>query len=369
MAAKKKQTKKGLSSEELITQYLSDRSGDHFNFEEEEFYKVSTGSLLLDIETGGGLGPGLHRFCGVNEGGKTSEALEVAKNFQKQFSNGKVIYFKTEGRFSPEMRARCGIDTDETKFFMYESNIYESVFDLMKLLILNNDNDKKYLFIIDSLDGLIPRDDIDKPTEKSSMVAGGAVIASTIMKKVANQMTKRGHMAIFVSQVRADIRILYTSAPVRQTTATGGNALLHFANWIFDFQPRFNKDLILQKDKEQPDRKTNKILGHKVKIMIKKSPNEKSNYLIEYPVRYGRTGGKSIWIEKEIADLLIEWDYTKKSGPWLSTDPDVMEELKEVGLEMPEKIQGRGKLFDFLEANPDVVNFFFNKFKNVLSDV
>ena len=40
MAAKKKQIKKGLSSEELITQYLSDRSGDHFNFEEEEFYKV-----------------------------------------------------------------------------------------------------------------------------------------------------------------------------------------------------------------------------------------------------------------------------------------------------------------------------------------
>ena len=40
-------------------------------------YKVSSGSLNVDFELGGGLGPGLHRFIGMNEGGKTSEALEV----------------------------------------------------------------------------------------------------------------------------------------------------------------------------------------------------------------------------------------------------------------------------------------------------
>ena len=50
-----------------VLDFLKQHDGEHLNFKEEVFYKVSTGSLILDIETGGGLTPGLHRFCGVNE--------------------------------------------------------------------------------------------------------------------------------------------------------------------------------------------------------------------------------------------------------------------------------------------------------------
>ena len=42
----------------------------------------------------------------------------------------------------------------------------------------------------------------------------------------------------------------YTKAPIRQTSATGGNALLHFANYIIEFEPRFKSDMILQKETE-----------------------------------------------------------------------------------------------------------------------
>ena len=83
-------------------------------------------------------------------------------------------------------------------------------------------------------------------------------------------------MAIFISQVRADIKLdPYSKAPVRQTTATGGNALLHFANFILEFEPRFKKDIILNSPTTPicPDK--NPMLGHNVKIVVKKSPNEK----------------------------------------------------------------------------------------------
>ena len=61
------------------------------------------------------------------------------------------------------------------------------------------------------------------------------MIASDFMKRVSIALAKRGHMAIFVSQVRADIKLdPYSKAPVRQTSATGGNALLHFANFILN---------------------------------------------------------------------------------------------------------------------------------------
>ena len=86
MPRTKKSTKEALSTvnaEALIEQYLQDHKGDHYNFEEERSYTVSSGSLLLDIEMGGGIGPGIIRASGVAEGGKTSCALSFARNFQK----------------------------------------------------------------------------------------------------------------------------------------------------------------------------------------------------------------------------------------------------------------------------------------------
>jgi hypothetical protein len=38
------------------------------NFEEEIYYTVSSGSLILDSEMGGGFCPGLHRLCGARRG-------------------------------------------------------------------------------------------------------------------------------------------------------------------------------------------------------------------------------------------------------------------------------------------------------------
>jgi len=105
MAAKKKTTE-GSSPVEQIRSYLQENKDEHFNFEKIHEYVVSSGSLLLDIEMGGGIRPSVIRASGVVEGGKTSCALSFAKNFQKTVDNGMVIYIKSEGRLSPEMIER-----------------------------------------------------------------------------------------------------------------------------------------------------------------------------------------------------------------------------------------------------------------------
>ncbi len=87
-------------------QLLNQFKEDHYNFKEDVYYKVSTGSLILDIRTGGGIMPGLHRFCGINEGGKTSEALEIMKNALSTVENAKGFYVKSEGRLDTEMQER-----------------------------------------------------------------------------------------------------------------------------------------------------------------------------------------------------------------------------------------------------------------------
>jgi len=377
MAAKKKVNNDGvLTASEQLSSFLKTHKEDHYNYEETIEYKVSTGSLTLDIETGGGLGPGLHRFCGINEGGKTSEALEVGRHFLKM-PNSRAVNFKCEGRLSPEMRERSGVDFVDTRdpeswkdgtCFIYESNIYESVFDMMKMLIQFNEEGKKYLFILDSVDGLQTKSDSEKALHDATKVAGGATISSVFMKKVATALTKRGHMAIFISQVRADIQLdPYSKAPIRQTSATGGNALLHFANWILEFEARYKKDYILEDDKKAPDRVSNKILGQWSKVTVKKSPNEKTNVVITYPIKRGRTGGTSIWKELEIVDLLIQYEFVTKAGAWIKVSPDIVEELASNKIDIPEKFQGKNGLFNFLEDNQAVTNYFYNKFKEVLS--
>ena len=146
MAKKKKnETEEDGSPVGQIQVYLEQNKGDHYNFEEERKYVVSSGSLLLDIEMGGGIGPGIIRASGVTEGGKTSCALAFAKNFQKM-DDSMVVFIKSEGRLPDDMIERAGIDTSEDKWFVYKSNVYESVINLMRELVKNNpkNSTKKY---------------------------------------------------------------------------------------------------------------------------------------------------------------------------------------------------------------------------------
>ena len=362
-----------ITANSTLKSFLQENKDHHYNFEDEIDYKVSSGSLKMDFELGGGFGPGLHRFIGVNEGGKTSESLEVMKNFL-QMPQSRGFLVKAEGRLPTEMKARSGVkfvsteeEWEDGNCFVFESNIYETVVDAMRTLVMENQEGLRFCFIIDSLDGLITKGDLHKNFEDAHKVAGGALLGAKFMQKMSIALAKRGHMAIFISQVRADIKLdPYTKAPVRQTTATGGNALLHFANFILQFEPRFKKDLLIPNLTQPVDADKNPILGHNVKVTVKKSPNEKTNYTFEYPVRYGRKDGTSIWVEREVIDMLYLWDFIQKKGAWISFDPDFIDLLKKNKFECPEKVQGENKLNAVLEDNPQMCDFLISYFKEMV---
>jgi RecA/RadA recombinase len=373
----KTKEKEVTKSSDVLGSFLKQNQSDHYNFEEAIDYKVSSGSLQLDLHLKGGLGPGLHRFVGMNEGGKTSAALSFMKNFLEKIPKGKGFYIKAEGRLSNEMMERSGIkfvfSADEWQdgtCFVFESNIYETVVDVMRQLVAKNDEGNIYYFLLDSVDGLISKGDLDKSFEDSNKVAGGAVIAANFMKRLSIGLAKRGHMAVFISQVRADIKLdPYSKAPVRQTTATGGNALLHFANWILEFEPRHKGDLILQNPADSKiDINNNPIIGHFAKVTVKKSPIEKTNLTIAYPIRYGRTNGNSIWVEKEVVDMLYVWEFINKKMSWITITEEFKELLAENNLELPEKIQGNDNLFKLIEENKELLSFLTSYFKKTINN-
>lgn len=365
-----------ISSKNVLNSFLKTNKEDHYNFEETINYKVSTGSLNLDLQTNGGLGPGLHRFCGFTEGGKTSASLEVMKNFLRTVKNSKGFYIKAEGRLSEEMMKRSGVkfvfDADEWDngtCFVFETNIYETAVSSISELINNNEEKIRYMFIVDSVDGLIAKNDVQKTLEESMKVAGGAVIAGTFMKKISIPLTKRGHMAIFISQVRSDIKLdPYSAAPIRQTSATGGNALLHFANFIIEFEPRFEGDVILKDPSiKKSDPIKNPIIGHYCKVQVKKSPNEKSKNRFTYPIKYGRTDGRSVWVEREIVSMLMLWELVTRSGAWYYVSDDLGKTLKDNGFEVPEKFQGEESMFQFIESNEKLTSFLHKYFVEMIN--
>tara|TARA_Y100000593_G_C4321060_1_gene343795 strand:- start:968 stop:2059 length:1092 start_codon:yes stop_codon:yes gene_type:complete len=359
---KKAKNKDASSPIAQIQDYLERNKGDHYNFEEERKYTVSSGSLLLDIEMGGGIKPGIIRASGVTEGGKTSCALSFARNFQKM-DNSMVIYIKAEGRLSDDMVERAGVDTDENKWFVFKCNVYETVIDFMRQMVKDNPSDTRYMFIIDCMDALVPRGDLEKGADEALKVAGGSLLSSDFLRRMALGLATRGHVCYMISQVRAAVKINpYEKGDPKVTNASGGNAILHYSDWILEFQPRFVKDLITT----QPNGKGER-LGHWCKIIFRKTSNEKTGVEVRYPIRYGRVGGQSIWVEYEVVDMLLAWDMAEAKGAWVTISDEIIDEVKEkLNLEFKKQHQGMDNLRKYFEENKEIGKYLFFKFRDVL---
>lgn len=361
-----------LTPSEQALSFLKRNKDDHYNFEEDNYYKVPSSSLNLNLELSGGLPVGAHRATGINSGGKTSCSLDFMFNFLKINKTNKGVYFKCEGRLSPEIQARSGIEfvTDVTKWnnnaLVVESNVYEMVFGFIRDLIINNPTKTKYFFVIDSMDNMVKREDLEKSFEESAQVAGGALLTSVFLKKTSLALAKRGHIIIFVSQVRDEIKInQYQQTTPRQGKSSGGHAIEHNSSIVLDFLPRFGDDLI----RENSTDKNSKIIGHLCKICLIKTDNEKNLVKLCYPIKYGRTGGQSVWKEREIFQQLLIWEFLKKSAEksaWLVWEPSLRQELLKIDENAPEKTQGEDKVCEYLESNPSVSRYLYEKFVGII---
>tara|TARA_R110001599_G_scaffold103857_3_gene264202 strand:- start:1008 stop:2120 length:1113 start_codon:yes stop_codon:yes gene_type:complete len=352
-----------------ISKFLNDKDNQkyHYNFHESKEYKIPSGSLNLDMALGGGLPSGAHRFTGINEGGKTSCALSFARNFQKHFKKeGMIIYIKSEGRLSPEILERAGVDLSPDKFFIFDCNIFEKVFELVRELVFENEQDKKYMFIIDSVDALCRVGDINKPFAESEQVAGGALITSVFLKKMVLPISKMGHTLILTSQVRVEVATNpYAARGGPKTKEAGGNAVKHYANFILEFQERYTSDMIFKNPSGTTLEAKGEPIGHYCKVKFRKSVNEKTGSVARYPIKYGQKKGSSVWKAREILDMLYLFKLISKSGAWISVSTELIKELKLKEIEMPDKFQGDQKIISFLEENQALTDFLYKDFKSL----
>lgn len=104
------------------------------------------------------------------------------------------------------------------------------------------------------------------------------------------------------------------------------------------------------------------------KILICKSTNESTGQTVKYPIKHGRSNGKSIWIEREVVEMLIMWGLIEKTGSWFTIDAEVKAYVESKGLTIKEKFQGMQSIYEFLEEDEAMTKVLVNFVKeNFLS--
>lgn len=373
MPAKKKEEEDNTNhSQDQLMSLLKGSKTDHYNFEDSIIYKVPSSSLLLTSLMDGGLGPGCHRFLGGASNGKTSAALDFLLNFLKESTEEEPrrgVYFKSEGRLSEDMKTRSGVTfvTSPKDWFpgtaiIIDSNVFEFVFDIIREQITKNPTKCRYFYILDSLDMMAKRIDLERPLADATSVAGGALLSSVFLKKVSIGLNKRGHIAIFISQVRESIKINpYEKTPPKVGNASGGHAMEHAADWVIEFLGRNASDIIRMGDEAK-----GKPIGHYAKAKIIKANNESYNQEVKYPICYKRTNGQSIWREKEVIDMLLAWTLVVRAGAWYKPEENFLQEVRDKGFDMADKYQGLENLSNYLNVNPSLIDYLFDKFMGIV---
>lgn len=361
---------KTLSPEEQAESFIKSNKEDCLNYEKTHDYFVPASSLQLTSELGGGIPPGIHRAIGVATGGKTSQSLDFMFNFFK-IPNRRGIYVKAEGRLSLQMKVRSGIifvtDPKEWKdgtCLILECNIYETIFSFIRNLINNNESEIEYFFILDSLDSMVRKEDSVKGFDEAIKVAGGALLTSVFLKVSSLSMAKKGHIAIFISQVRDEIKInQYEKSNPRQGSSSGGNSIQHGSSIVMNHMQKYNDDQI----RENPADKNSKIIGCWAKIQLLKTDNEKNFTTVRYPIKYGRIGGDSVWKEYEVFDMLLMWNLIEKAGSWIKVSQVLIDELKIQNIDIPLQLQGQFQWCKWFEDNPLALKYLYNKFLKMVS--
>ena len=361
-------------SKSTLDSILKEHKNEHYNFQERNTWNISTGSLLLDVATGG-ISPSLVRVCGYNNEGKTPQTLEIVRNFLNTVKNSKSLWVIAEGRgLSKENIERCQLkfvyNVEEWEIgtvFVLETQIYELFIKTVKELVLNNPDGIKYAFVVDSLDGMQLRDYQD--ILESNKVCGVPSLSKKMLQSLSLGMFKYGHLMVLISQVTSEVKIdKYEKTVARGGNYSGGNALNHGADLILFWNNSYNSDYILDNPNGKLNDGKSKAIGKYSKVIIEKSALESSRKtLISYPIKFGRKPS-GIWLEHEVAEMLLAWGLVSKAGAgWMTFSTEIIGELKVIDPDIPEKIQGLDNLREYLESNSKVTSFLFDKFKKIIS--
>lgn len=249
---------------------------------------------------------------GPESSGKTTLTLHIVAEVQKM--GGEAAFIDAEHALDPIYAKKLGVDIE--RLIVSQPDNGEEALEITEKLIRSSAVD---LVVVDSVAALVPKAEIEGNMGDSHM-ALQARLMSQALRKIAGQMNKTNTTVIFINQIREKVGVMYGSPEV----TPGGRALKFYSSVRIDIR---KADKILE---------NGVMVGNKTKVKIVKNKVAAPFKEVMLTMRYG----KGLDTEGDIINLAIDFGVVEKAGSWFSYNGE------RIG-------QGREKVREYMEANPD----------------
>lgn len=193
--------------------------GNYFAAPKTDLEFIPTGAKLLDLALGGGwVENRIANIVGDKATGKSLLCIEACANFVAKHAKGEIKYMECEAAFDPKYAEALGMPLDRVDFGE-QFNTVEDMFEHLTVVIKKAKHPT--LYIVDSLDSLSDKAEMDRDLDEGTYGTGKAKMMSQIFRRVVRDMQKSKVTLIIVSQVRDNIGVTFG----RKTTRSGGRAL------------------------------------------------------------------------------------------------------------------------------------------------
>jgi len=275
---------------------------------------VSTGIMGLDIALGvGGVKKGsIVEIYGSESGGKTTLALQLCKQYQK---DKPVLYIDTERTLTRETIESMGIK-DKNFYLMHVDNL-EMALEVCKTVALNG---AFGAIVIDSLAGLAPRAQIDGNVGDSH-VGLFSRIMSDALSVLTPFLDNSGCTLIVINQLREKVGVMFGNPE----TTTGGRALKFYSSVRLDVR------------RIESLKQGGEVIGNRTRVKVVKNKIAPPFKEAEFDIMFG----EGISVVGDILDLAAENNIINKSGAWYAYEGN------KIG-------QGRENAKQYLRDNPAV---------------
>lgn len=301
--------------------------GSYFSKAPSSIDFIPSGCALLDCVLGGGYPLGrITNIVGDKSTGKTLLAIEACSNFLNVYEGHPVYYRETEAAFDEDYSAALGMPVDQIDFGKSLYTVEDLHDDLLEVLD-DIPKDTPGLYILDSLDALSDKAELERDISDGSFGAQKAKKLSEMFRKLIQKINEKHVHVMIISQVRDNIGVAFGKKHIR----SGGKALDFYASqclWLAHI-----------KQLKREFKKVKRTYGIRIKAKCEKNkislPFRECFFDIVFGYGIDNLTANLMWLD-EIKELGKVVDINKK-------------EIKEFVREVEE-----GPIDDFVKLNTDI---------------
>lgn len=266
---------------------------------------IPTGSKTLDLALGGGWAR--RRIANIVSDkavGKTLLAIEACANFNIVEPKGKIRYREAESAFDEAYAATVGFPVGKVDFGDGLMETVEDLFEDLQKVIAGAKGPE--LYIIDSLDSLSDRSELEREIDKGTYGAAKAKLLSQMFRRLVRELADKDITLLVISQIRENID---AGMFAKKWTRAGGKALDFYCSQVLH---------LAQIEKlKKTIRGITRVTGTRVKASVEKNKISLPYREAEFQILFGYG----------INDRAACLDYLKQVGSSVDAKNTSLEEL------------------------------------------